>query len=143
MSQGLKSGVWSAGLSFSPHFRNHLSIICGSLWNPRERRAFSLRGAVPSGAPGARPFWLNCSIFNAHRAQFSMTIRSTFKWTSADGVGEGESQGGWGVLALALCSALIGLCAIRRLRYDAGLRFFEIPHRHLSGPFMSALVVML
>ena len=38
----------------------------------------------PGGAPGARPFWLNYSILNAHRAQFLMTFRTTFKWTSAD-----------------------------------------------------------
>lgn len=36
----------------------------------------------PRGASGARLFWLNYSILDAHRAQFSMTIRTIFKWAS-------------------------------------------------------------
>lgn len=93
-SQESKTGVWSAGLIFLPHFRVHLSIICCSLWNLRERRPFSIKRIVPprGGASGARLFWLNYSILNAHRAQFSMTIRTTFKWTSADWVGEGRAE---------------------------------------------------
>lgn len=92
-SQEPKTGIWLADLIFSPHFRIHLSIICGSLWNPRERRPFSIKGTIPpGGAPGARSFWLNYSILNAYRVQCSMTIRTTFKWTSADLVGEGRAE---------------------------------------------------
>ena len=67
---------------FLPHFRVHLSIMCGGLWNLRKRRPFSIKRIVPRGASGARLFWLNYSILNAHRAQFSMTIRTIFKWAS-------------------------------------------------------------
>lgn len=59
-SQESKTGVWSADLIFSPHFRVHLSIICGSLWNPRAQRLFrikypqveALRHSGALGTPG-------------------------------------------------------------------------------------------
>lgn len=65
---------------FLTHFRVHLSIICGGLWNPQERRPFSIKRIVPPGGG----FWgaallVKLPIFNAHRSQFSMTIRTTFK----------------------------------------------------------------
>lgn len=34
---------------FLPHFRVHLSIMCGGLWNPRERRSFSIKRIAPPG----------------------------------------------------------------------------------------------
>lgn len=32
-SRKCKTGIWSADLSFSPHFRNHLPEVCGKFWN--------------------------------------------------------------------------------------------------------------
>lgn len=46
-SQESKIEVWSTDLAFSPYFRNHLSIICNRLWNPRARRPFSVKRAAP------------------------------------------------------------------------------------------------
>ena len=42
-SQESKTGVWSVGLIFSPHFRIHLSTICCSLWNPRAQLLFGIK----------------------------------------------------------------------------------------------------
>lgn len=42
-SQESKTGVWLADLIFSPHFRINLSIICGSLWNPRAQLLFGIK----------------------------------------------------------------------------------------------------
>ncbi|MEO2540260.1 hypothetical protein ABG983_09410, partial [Collinsella aerofaciens] len=35
-----KTGVWSTGLGFSPHFRNHPPEVCGKFRNPRVRCPF-------------------------------------------------------------------------------------------------------
>ena len=35
-----KTGVWSADLDFSPHFRNRPSEVCGKFRNPRAHRPF-------------------------------------------------------------------------------------------------------
>lgn len=43
-SQESKTGVRSAGLIFLPHFRVHLSIMCGGLWNLRAQRLFRIKG---------------------------------------------------------------------------------------------------
>ena len=39
-SRKRKTGVWSADLGFSPHFRNRRTEVCGKFWNPRAHRPF-------------------------------------------------------------------------------------------------------
>ena len=39
-SRKRKTGVWSADLDFSPHFRNRPSEVCGKFRNPRAHRPF-------------------------------------------------------------------------------------------------------
>ena len=42
-SRKRKTGVWSADLDFSPHFRNCPSEVCGKFRNPRAHRPFAQR----------------------------------------------------------------------------------------------------
>lgn len=42
-SQKHKTGVWSADLGFSPHFRNRPLEVCGKFWNPRAHRPFCVK----------------------------------------------------------------------------------------------------
>ena len=42
-SRKRKTGVWSADLGFSPHFRNRPLEVCGKFWNPRAHRPFCVK----------------------------------------------------------------------------------------------------
>lgn len=39
-SRKCKTGVWSADLDFSPHFRNHCTEVCGKFWDSRAHGPF-------------------------------------------------------------------------------------------------------
>lgn len=39
-SRKRKTGVWSADLDFTPHFRNHYAEVCGKFRNSRAHRPF-------------------------------------------------------------------------------------------------------